>query len=232
MESTVFLNEARELLEKIEKAVKDERLSKELVKAENNLDYVIRNLKYDNVDLAKLIRDKANEVYSKLSSTRTSDLPRDAIEELKRLIKWCGLAVYDFTERARDVKRAYRAFIWGMIIFFILGGSYAQPFAISALVLALPAIMAMSFLKRRRATGYILAITTVPLPLVIFVNIVFYTIYALSNPDELSSAASQFGLGTSEFAVLLALIMIGGIIGLALLSYAVATLYKTRDAYY
>lgn len=231
MESTAFLTEARELLGKIEKVVEDERLKRQLEKAENKLDYVVKNLKYDNIDLAKLVRDKASEVYSKISSTRTRELPKEAVDELKRLIKWCGLAVYDFTDKINDVKRAYRAFIWGMIIFFILGGSFNQPFAISALLLALPAIMAMSFLKKRRVTGYILALTTIPLPLVIFVNIVFYSVYALTNPSELSNTASQLGMGVAEFTILLSLVLIGGLAGLILLTYAVATLYKTRDAY-
>ncbi|MCX8184932.1 MAG: hypothetical protein RMI56_00035 [Sulfolobales archaeon] len=228
MESTTLLREARDLLVKIENTISSEVVRKYVERARYSLDYVIENIRYDNVELARLINNKVREVYSKAPSLRNQKL---STEEMKKVVRLCSLAVYEFTNKIVEVRRAYRSYIWGMVIFFVLGGTYSLPFAVSALVLALPCVMAMSFLKRRRAMGYMMALSTIPLPIVILSNIAYYCAYALSSASELSNVASQYGMSELHVTTLLTLLLIGGLTGLGLLAYSAYSLYKTRDAY-
>ncbi|MEM3849276.1 MAG: alpha-glucosidase [Zestosphaera sp.] len=231
MESATLLREARDLLVKLENMTSAKLMRKHIGRARASLDYVVENIKHDNVELAKLINGKVREVYSKASSLRGRELSREFVEDVEKVVRWCGLAVYEFTDRIAEVRRAYRSYVWGMVVFFVLGGTYSLPFAVSALVLALPCIMAMSFLKKRRAMGYMMALSTMPLPMVILANISYYCIYALTNASERSGVASQYGMGESYATLFLVLLLVGSLTGLGLLAHSAYNLYKTRDAY-
>lgn len=228
MESVTLLREARDLLVKIENAISSKVERKYIERARHSLDYAIENFKYENVELARIVNSRIREIYSKTSSLRNRKL---SAEEMKKVARLCGLAVYEFTNKIVEVRRAYRSYIWGMVTFFVLGGTYSLPFAVSALVLALPCVMAMSFLKRRRAMGYTMALSTMPLPMVVLVNIAYYCVYALSSASELSDIASQYGVSELHAAMLLALLLVGSLSGLGLLAYSAYSLYRTRDAY-
>jgi len=159
-------------------------------------------------------------------------LPRDVVAELERLAKWCKMAPYDFTNRIKYVRKGYRYYLWGMILFFITAGTYAQIYAVSAMLLALPAIMGMSFMKKRRATGLMLAFASMPLPIAIFSWIISYVVvYALPSISEVEYIASEHGI-TMELAYLILLLYLAAAtLGIILLSMATYLLYRNRHAF-
>ncbi|MEO3993511.1 MAG: hypothetical protein QN229_04355 [Desulfurococcaceae archaeon TW002] len=77
-----------------------------------------------------------------------------------------------------------------------------------------------------------LAYTTIPLPLVTFIMILSYAVYAITDPEEISSIASTYGVSLEAAFTLLVLVMIGSAAGLGLLIYALKKLVDHRHAFF
>ncbi|ADV64640.1 hypothetical protein [Desulfurococcus mucosus] len=214
MESTILLNDAADALRRMlaSRRLSDPRLRRRLEEALASLESAGREITVDNVELARLINKKARDLASRVLEASGEGLPGDLVKELDTLVKWCKMAPYDFTDRIRLVRKGYRYYLTGMILFFILAGTFAQAYAVSALMLALPALMAMSMMKKRRSTGLMLAYASMPLPLVIFTWILGYAVYAFTNPAEASVLAGEYGLPAGLVYFILALYLAGSVI--------------------
>lgn len=227
----------RDVLASLEKLSMNEKvrhlgLDKAFDEARKALEYSIQNMLRDNLDYAKSLHSKSLELIRKVESTSQEPIHKEVIEELKLFLKYCRMSVYEFTDKIREVRRAYRAYLWGMIIFLILGGTYRMEFAISAIVLVFPIILAMGGLRRRSSMGLMLAYATIPLPLVIFVMILSYAAYAITDPEEVSSIASAYGVSLETAFALIVLVTIGSAAGLGLLLYALKKLVDHRYAFF
>lgn len=227
----------RDVLASLEKLRMNEKvrylgLDKAFDEARKALDYSIQNILRDNLDYAKSLHSKSLELIRKVESTSQGPIRKEVIEELKLFLKYCRMSVYEFTDKIKEVRRAYRAYLWGMIIFLILGGTYRMEFALSAIVLVFPIILAMGGLRRRSSMGLMLAYATIPLPLVIFVMILSYAAYAITDPEEISSIASAYGVSLETALVLIVLVTIGSAAGLGLLIYALKKLVDHRYAFF
>ncbi|MFN3268262.1 MAG: alpha-glucosidase, partial [Zestosphaera sp.] len=95
-----------------------------------------------------------------------------------------------------------------------------------------PIILAMGGLRRRSSMGLMLAYATIPLPLVIFVMILSYVAYAITDPEEVSSIASAYGVSLETALALIVLVTIGSAAGLGLLLYALKKLVDHRYAFF
>ncbi|MGB9828159.1 MAG: alpha-glucosidase [Thermosphaera sp.] len=235
MDSTSYLREVSENLDRLVKNKKLrnlEKLEKDFSQAKEAVEYSIRYMVRDNVEYAKSLRQKSFEILSKVESFSQDFVPKSLLEDLKLFLKYCRMSVYEFTDRIKDVRRAYRSYLWGMIIFLLLGGTYRMEFAVSAIILAFPIILAMGGLRRRRATGLMLAYATMPLPMVIFVMMLTYALYAFNNPEEISFIASAYGTSIETAYLLIILVSLGSFIGLFLLSYALKKLVENRYAFF
>jgi len=233
VESIPLLQGALDALKRLSssKQLGEPKLRRMLEEAASSLELVLREISVDNVELARLINSKAGELESRIKGLKPGALPRDVVAELERLVKWCKMAPYDFTDRIKYVRRGYRYYLWGMILFFITAGTYAQIYAVSAMLLALPAIMGMSFMKKRRATGLMLAFASMPLPIAIFSWIISYIAYAFTSSSEVEYIASEYGI-TMELAYLILLLyLVAATLGIILLSMATYLLYRNRHAF-
>lgn len=230
MESIKLLRDTVSLMRMIAANLKlgNVKLKAKIEEAASVLESMLGEISVDNVELARLINSKAREVYFKMEK---NGLTSDVVNEINRLVKWCRMAPYDFTDRIKYVRRGYRSYLYGMIIFFIVAGTYTQAYAISALILALPTVLAMMFTRRRLATGLMLAFSTIPLPLAIFSWTAHYSIYALINSGEALSLAGELGLPVGLIYMILLLYLTGSISGMILLSAAVYYLYRNRYAF-
>ncbi|MEM0341425.1 MAG: alpha-glucosidase [Desulfurococcus sp.] len=181
MESIKLLRDALNTLETSLslKQLSDPRLKRKIEEAIESLKLTLREISVDNIELARFISAKARETVSKISASK--ELTREIIEDLEKLVKWCKTIPYDFTDRIKYVRKGYRYYLYGMILFFILAGTYTQIYAVSALLIALPSLMAVYFMRRRRSMGLMLAYASTPLPLVIFSWMIGYVVRALSS---------------------------------------------------
>ncbi|ADG90691.1 hypothetical protein [Thermosphaera aggregans] len=234
MDSTAYLREVMENLDRLRgnRKLSGLKLEKDIDQAKEAVEYSIRYMVRDNIEYAKSLREKSFEILSKVETLKQAPIPKALVDDLKLFLKYCKMSVYEFTDRIRDVRRAYRSYLWGMIIFLLLGGTYRIEFAVSAIVLAFPIILAMGGLRRRRETGLMLAYATMPLPMVIFVMMLTYAFYAFNNPEEISFIASAYGVSTEVAYLLVALVSLGSLVGLILLSYALKKLVENRYAFF
>jgi hypothetical protein len=204
-------------------------LKRKIEEAIESLKLTLREISVDNIELAGFINDRTRETVSKISASK--ELTREIIEDLEKLVKWCKTIPYDFTDRIKYVRKGYRYYLYGMILFFILAGTYTQIYAVSALLIALPSLMAVYFMRRRRSMGLMLAYASTPLPLVIFSWMIGYVVSALPDPGEINYLAGVYGLPVETVYMILLLYLVGSLAGLLFLSIAIYILYKNRDAF-
>ncbi|MEL9908915.1 MAG: alpha-glucosidase [Desulfurococcus sp.] len=231
MESIKLLRDALNTLETSLslKQLSDPRLKRKIEEAIESLKLTLREISVDNIELARFISAKARETVSKISASK--ELTREIIEDLEKLVKWCKTIPYDFTDRIKYVRKGYRYYLYGMILFFILAGTYTQIYAVSALLIALPSLMAVYFMRRRRSMGLMLAYASTPLPLVIFSWMIGYVVRALPDPGEINYLAGVYGLPVETVYMILLLYLAGSLAGLLFLSIAMYILYKNRNAF-
>ncbi|MGC8954250.1 MAG: alpha-glucosidase [Desulfurococcus sp.] len=231
MESVKLLRDALNTLETLLslKQLSDPRLKRKIEEAIESLELTLREISVNNIELARFISDKTRETVSKISVSK--ELTREIIEDLEKLVKWCKTIPYDFTDRIKYVRKGYRYYLYGMMLFFVLAGTYTQIYAVSALLIALPSLMAMYFMRRRRSMGLMLAYASTPLPLVIFSWMIGYVARALLDPGEINYLAGVYGLPVETVYMILLLYLVGSLTGLLFLSIAIYILYKNRGAF-
>ncbi|WP_042667435.1 hypothetical protein [Desulfurococcus amylolyticus] len=231
MESVKLLRDALNTLETLLslKQLSDPRLKRKIEEAIESLELTLREISVNNIELARFISDKTRETASKISVSK--ELTREIIEDLEKLVKWCKTIPYDFTDRIKYVRKGYRYYLYGMMLFFVLAGTYTQIYAVSALLIALPSLMAMYFMRRRRSMGLMLAYASTPLPLAIFSWMIGYVARALLDPGEINYLAGVYGLPVETVYMILLLYLVGSLTGLLFLSIAIYILYKNRGAF-
>ncbi|ACL10908.1 alpha-glucosidase [Desulfurococcus amylolyticus 1221n] len=231
MESVKLLRDALNTLETLLslKQLSDPRLKRKIEEAIESLELTLREISVNNIELARFISDKTRETVSKISVSK--ELTREIIEDLEKLVKWCKTIPYDFTDRIKYVRKGYRYYLYGMMLFFVLAGTYTQIYAVSALLIALPSLMAMYFMRRRRSMGLMLAYASTPLPLAIFSWMIGYVTRALLDPGEINYLAGVYGLPVETVYMILLLYLVGSLAGLLFLSIAIYILYKNRGAF-
>ncbi|MEM1705212.1 MAG: alpha-glucosidase [Thermosphaera sp.] len=234
MDSKTLLQEILSNLKRIEdnRKVKELKLSKDFDEAVKSIEYSMQRLVTDNVEFARSLKQKSSELILKIESIKEAAIPKSLSDELKLFLKYCKMSVYEFTDKIKDVRKAYRAYLWGMITFLVLGGTYRMEFAVSAIVLAFPIILAMGGLRRRRSMGLMLAYATIPLPLVIFVMILTYALYAVTRVEEVGFIASAYGVSLETAFLILTIVLIASASGLILLSYSLKKLVENRHAFF
>jgi len=231
LESVKLLRDALNTLETLLslKQLSDPRLKRKIEEAIESLELTLREISVNNIELARFISDKTRETVSKISVSK--ELTREIIEDLEKLVKWCKTIPYDFTDRIKYVRKGYRYYLYGMMLFFVLAGTYTQIYAVSALLIALPSLMAMYFMRRRRSMGLMLAYASTPLPLAIFSWMIGYVARALLDPGEINYLAGVYGLPVETVYMILLLYLVGSLAGLLFLSIAIYILYKNRGAF-
>ncbi len=226
------LKEVEDLIPKVG-AIPDklkERLLKSVAEARENFARLSNEVTVDNVELAKFLLRTASEL-KKATLDLKSEGVKEYVKEVNKVLRYSRAARYDFTNLALKVKSAYRAYIIGLIPYFILSGFFGLAFAITALVLMFPVIISIRGMKRRSSMGLLLASASIPIPLVLGALAINYGIHALQDPSEISSVAAQLHIPYAAAEGLVALTLVLGVIELISLSYAAIMFYKHRHAF-
>jgi len=203
-----------------------------LEEAKENFLKVAEDVKVDNEELANFFLKRAVRLKN---STNDRAIERTGKKEYLKMVsqlnKYSKVAPYDFSGKVNELQKAYRAFLFGMIPFYIISGLFGPMYAITALILVIPTLLAVLSLRKRGSLGLMLAFAVIPIPMVMGAFSVRYAVYALSHPEELQKIAETFNRSLAFAQGVVVLIGILGLASLVLLSYAAYMLYKHRHAF-
>jgi vacuolar-type H+-ATPase subunit H len=230
LESTLDRIEGLKILSQKEK----EAVKRRIKNAASNFRKVAGEAKKDNEELAEFFFKKAKEFKLNSTDKKIEEIGKKNYIKLARRIEAYSLSSeYDFKpEKLKELKRAYRRYLFGMTSFFVLTGLYLNQFlAITALILAIPIILSMLSLQRRGYLGLLLAYSAIPIPLIIGAMALSYGLRTINDPAKVAEIAQHLGKSTG-FAkgYLIALVLLAAVELYLILDSSVG-LYKHRHAF-
>ncbi len=217
------------------KNLSDKNKKKALVlleEAKTNFLKVAENVIEDNEELANFFLKRA----VKLKNSTTDKFIEKAGEKeymnlVSTMARYSKVAPYDFSGKVRELQKAYRAFLFGMIPYYIVSGFYGVAYALTALILVIPTLLAMLSLRKRGSMGLLLAFAVMPIPIVVSAFSIRYGIYAFTHPEEIQRIAEALGRSIAFAQGMVVLVALSGIASMSLLLYASYMLYKHRHAF-
>ncbi|CAB49689.1 Alpha glucosidase [Pyrococcus abyssi GE5] len=230
------LEKAAEKLEKVK--VLDEKKKEKLIKllkdASRNFMELSANVEVDNVEMAEFLRKRSVEIKNNCSDRDIERIgEKEFTNKIERMNLYSRTAFYDFQRSMLlKLKRFYRAFIFGMALYFVLAGLSTRPeLAITALILAIPTILAMLSLQRRGYTGLMLAYAVAPIPIIQSAMLIrlFYSV--VTNPEAIRKAAEALGKSEGFVVAYSYAVIVLSFVDFLLLSYGLYGLAKHRDAF-
>ncbi|WP_456367763.1 alpha-glucosidase [Thermococcus sp.] len=241
MKSEKILGDIIENIEEIERRVSslkklsDKNKRKALVllnEAKNNFKKIRENLVVDNEELANFFLKKTVKLKNSTTDKFIERMgEKELMKEISLINRYSKAAPYDFSGEVKELRKGYRAFIFGLIPFYLLSGLYGPAFAVTALILVIPTLLAILGLRKRGSMGLMLAFAVIPIPLIMGAFSIRYGIYALTNEAELQKIAEALGKSLSFAQAVSVLMILLGASSVVLLSYATYLFYKHRHAF-
>lgn len=241
MKSPGILKETAEVLRQTkERVLKLKSLSEKnkqkvlrlLDEAARNFEELSCDVVIDNVELAEFFHRKAVELKNNTYDKRIERLgEKEYVRDVERINRYSKAAPYDFSGKIKELNKVYKAYLYGLIPFFIISGVFGPAYAITALILVIPALLSLFSMKKRGSLGLMLAYAVIPIPLVMGALTIRYSIWALMNQQEVQKVAEALGKGIGFAQATLVLLLALSVLELTLLGYAAYGLYKHRHAF-
>ncbi|AEC52870.1 hypothetical protein PNA2_1956 [Pyrococcus sp. NA2] len=213
---------------------KKEKAMKLLNEASENFLRLSSEVEVDNVEMAEFLRKRSVEIKNNSTDRAIERIgEKEYMKSVEKMNLYSKTAFYDFKRSMlMELKKFYRAFIFGMALYFVLSGLSTRPeFAMTALILAIPSILAMLSLQRRGYTGLMLAYAVSPIPIIQSAILIRMFHAVVTNPEAIRKAAEALGK-SEEFIVLYSYaVIILSFLDFALLSYGLYGLSKHRYAF-
>ena len=241
MKSQEILRDVAQTIEDIEKrinslkALSDKNKQKALRllnEARRNFSQLAESLEVDNEELANFFLKRAVKLKNNTNDKYIEKMgEKEYMSEVQKINKYSKAAPYDFAGEVKVLTKAYRAFLFGMVPFYIVSGIFGPMYAFTALILIIPTLLAMLSLRKRGSLGLMLSFAVMPIPMVMGAFSIRYSAYAFNNPEELAKIAEAFGRSVTFAQGVVLLIGVLGAVSLVLLGYASYMLYKHRHAF-
>nr|ACJ03925.1 alpha-glucosidase [Thermococcus sp. HJ21] len=241
MKSAEILRDVAQTLEDVEKRInslknlsdKNKQKALRLIhEARENFFQLSNNLAVDNEELANFFLKRAVRLKNNTTDKYIDKMgEKEYMKEVALMNKYSKVAPYDFAGEVKVLHRAYFAFLAGMVPFYLISGIFGPVYAVTALILIIPTLLAMLSLRKRGSLGLMLSFAVMPIPMVMGAFSIRYAAYAFNNPDELARIAEAFGRSISFAQGVVITIGVLGAASLILLGYASYTLYKHRHAF-
>jgi len=241
MESEKILIEVANVIDDIKarvdnlKVLQDRDKRKVLVlldEAKRNFLKVAENIVYDNEELANFFLKRATKLKNSTNDKTIGRIgTKEYISMVSQLNRYSKVVPYDFSGKVKDLQKAYRAFLFGLIPFYIISGIFGPAYAITALILVIPTLLAIFGLRKRGSLGLLLAFAVMPIPIVMGAFSVRYMAYALTHQAEIQRIAETLGKSVLVAQLIVLIIGLLGLASVVLLSYASYMLYKHRYAF-
>ncbi|HIP75216.1 MAG TPA: alpha-glucosidase [Thermococcus paralvinellae] len=241
MKSPGILKETAEVLKQTkERVLKLKSLSEKnkqkvlrlLDEAARNFEELSGDVVIDNVELAEFFHRKAVELKNNTYDKKIERLgEKEYVRDAERINRYSKAAPYDFSGKIKELNKVYKAYLYGLVPFFIISGIFGPAYAITALILVIPALLSLFSMKKRGSLGLMLAYAVIPIPLVMGALTIRYSIWALMNQQEVQRVAEALGKGIGFAQATLVLLLALSVLELTLLGYAAYGLYKHRHAF-
>ena len=157
MKSSDTLKDVAQIIDEIKRRIdgltslSDKNKKKALVlldEAKRNFLRVAENVMYDNEELANFFLKRATRLKNSTNDKTIEKIgTKEYMSMVSQLNRYSKVAPYDFSGRVRELQKAYRAFLFGMIPFYLISGIFGPVYAITALILAIPTLLAILSLR-------------------------------------------------------------------------------------
>ncbi|AHF79443.1 hypothetical protein [Thermococcus paralvinellae] len=203
-----------------------------LDEAARNFEELSSDVVIDNVELAEFFHRKAVELKNNTYDKRIERLgEKEYVRDVERINRYSKAAPYDFSGKIKELNKVYKAYLYGLVPFFIISGVFGPAYAITALILVIPALLSLFSMKKRGSLGLMLAYAVIPIPLIMGAMTIRYSIWALMNQQEVQKVAEALGKSIGFAQATLILLLVLSVLEFTLLSYAAYGLYKHRHAF-
>ncbi|HIH72002.1 MAG TPA: alpha-glucosidase [Thermococcaceae archaeon] len=241
MKSPELLRETAKVLEETEEKIKGltslspkrkQIALKKIREAKENFRKIADDVVIDNEELANFFLKRAVKLKNSTNNKSIERLgEKEYLKDVEAMFRYSKAAPYDFAGLMKYVNRAYKAYVWGMISFFVVTAFLPVEFKITSLILLIPILLSLLSLRKRGYTGLMLAFAAIPIPLITGALAVRAYIDVFINPTALQEAAQGLGVSPTTAQIVAGVMVLFGIAELVLLSYAIYMFYKHRHAF-
>lgn len=241
MKSPELLRETAKVLEETEEKIKGltslspkrkQIALKKIREAKENFRKIADDVVIDNEELANFFLKRAVKLKNPTNNKSIERLgEKEYLKDVEAMFRYSKAAPYDFAGLMKYVNRAYKAYVWGMVSFFVVTAFLPVEFKITSLILLIPILLSLLSLRKRGYTGLMLAFAAIPIPLITGALAVRAYIDVFINPTALQEAAQGLGVSTTTAQIVAGVMVLFGIAELVLLSYAIYMFYKHRHAF-
>lgn len=241
MKSPELLRETAKVLEETEEKIKGltslspkrkQIALKKIREAKENFRKIADDVVIDNEELANFFLKRAVKLKNSTNNKSIERLgEKEYLKDVEAMFRYSKAAPYDFAGLMKYVNRAYKAYVWGMVSFFVVTAFLPVEFKITSLILLIPILLSLLSLRKRGYTGLMLAFAAIPIPLITGALAVRAYIDVFINPTALQEAAQGLGVSPTTAQIVAGVMVLFGIAELVLLSYAIYMFYKHRHAF-
>lgn len=241
MKSPEILRETAKVLEETEEKIKSltalsprrkQSALNKIREAKENFRKMANEVVIDNEELANFFLKRAVKLKNSTNDKSVEKLgEKEYMKSVEAMLKYSKAAPYDFAGYMKYVNRAYKAYVWGMVSFFVVTAFLPVEFKITSLILLIPILLSLLSLRKRGYTGLMLAFAAVPIPLITGALAVRAYMEVFISPSGLQEAAQGLGISPTTAQIVAGVMVLFGIAELLLLSYALYMFYKHRHAF-
>ena len=241
MKSTEIFKEIVETLEKVEGRIerlelltpKDkEKAVRKIKEAKMNFLELSKESTVENEELADFFLKRAMILKTSTTDKNIEKIGKKSyMRSVDEILKFSRVAMYEFTDRIKEVLKGYRIYALGMMFFFMLCGVLPASFKVVTLFLLIPVLLSLWTLKKRRYLALMTVFILIPLPIIIGIMAIGNSVYTVTNPAILQEIAESMTKSLTFVKALFILTIVLGALEVALLSYAAYMLYKHRHAF-
>ncbi len=241
MKSTEIFKEIVETLEKVEGRIerlelltpKDkEKAVRKIKEAKMNFLELSKESTVENEELADFFLKRAMILKTSTTDKNIEKIGKKSyMRSVDEILKFSRVAMYEFTDRIKEVLKGYRIYALGMMFFFMLCGVLPASFKVVTLFLLIPVLLSLWTLKKRRYLALMTVFILIPLPIIIGIMAIGNSVYTVTNPAILQEIAESMTKSLTFVKALFILTIVLGALEVALLSYATYMLYKHRHAF-
>jgi len=241
VKSTEIFKEIVETLEKVEGRIerlelltpKDkEKAVRKIKEAKMNFLELSKESTVENEELADFFLKRAMILKTSTTDKNIEKIGKKSyMRSVDEILKFSRVAMYEFTDRIKEVLKGYRIYALGMMFFFMLCGVLPASFKVVTLFLLIPVLLSLWTLKKRRYLALMTVFILIPLPIIIGIMAIGNSVYTVTNPAILQEIAESMTKSLPFVKALFILTIVLGALEVALLSYATYMLYKHRHAF-
>lgn len=183
-------------------------------------------VKKENIKTHEKLTEEGKKVISRLKKNYN----KTSIKYLKRYIRQCNAAVFDYKGEVKNLNKLLLSFTVTSILFIILTPQYFGP--ILSIMFILPIYMGLKNLKMRKRLGLTIAVGMVPIALAVGFLWLRYAFYAFNNPNSVVNDLAMSINGSVNLAK--SLIVIPSIFAVVILLSSIFSLYyvvKYKDGF-